>query len=231
MRYIGIIPARAGSKSLIKKNIIKLGGQPLITHTFDAALSSNRLDSIVVTTDDEDVVALALEYNISTPFRRPDELARDDTPMIEVMQHVLSELEDASTSELSLVLLQPTSPFRNARHIDEAIDLFEVQRAQCVVSVCEIPHTCHPDSVMKMYRGSSLMPYSGMWTQPTTRQAVQPLYARNGPAVLVASASRIKDGYFYGDQTFGYPMDQQSSIDINNESDLKMALATMKIDP
>ncbi len=121
MTCLGLIPARKGSKRLPGKNMKLLGGQPLIVWTLGAAMLAEKLDAIVVSSDDEDVLELAEQLNCGT-IRRPDALATDDASSYDVIKHAL----DVCDGQFDYVcLLQPTSPFRSAEDINICVEMLE----------------------------------------------------------------------------------------------------------
>src|ERR1700733_12258823 len=91
--YLGLIPARGGSKRIPRKNMALLGGKPLISYTIEAALSSHRLSEVLVSTDDKEIAEYARSLGAETPFMRPPELAQDQSPTIDVVLHALSMTE------------------------------------------------------------------------------------------------------------------------------------------
>src|SRR5687768_3079222 len=151
MQILGVIPARGGSKGIRRKNLAPLGGRPLIAHTCDAARGSRALTRVIVSTDDDEVAGEALKLGIEVPFLRPQALAGDDTPMIDVLVDLLSTLASRESYRPdAVVLLQPTSPFRRAGHIDAAVDAFLASGADSIVSVVPVPHQFTPSSLMKL---------------------------------------------------------------------------------
>jgi CMP-N-acetylneuraminic acid synthetase len=205
-----------------KKSIAPCAGRPLLAYTCDAALASNRLGRVILSTDDEEIAAAGRACNIEVPFLRPKELAADDTPMIAVMRHALEWLEQAGETITALVLLQPTSPLRRANHIDEAIDLLFNTGANTVVSVVEVPHQFNPVSVLRMKNGY-LDPFVEGQPLITRRQDKPKAYARNGPAVLVARPDLIRANCLYGARTMGYLMAAEDSLDVDDLADLEAA--------
>jgi CMP-N-acetylneuraminic acid synthetase len=222
MSIVGIIPARGGSRAVAKKSIAPCAGRPLLAYTCEAALGSRRLDRVLLSTDDEDIAAVGRECGIEAPFRRPSELAGDETPMVAVLQHAMSWLDAQGNYPRVLVLLQPTSPLRRAHHIDEAIDLFQASGADSVVSVTEIPHQYSPASALRMVDGR-LVPYQEGQRLVLRRQDKPRAYARNGPAVLVVARDVVEQGKLYGPETRGYLMPREASIDIDDTFDLAEA--------
>ncbi len=222
MPLFGLIPARGGSKGIPGKNIVLCAGRPLIGWTCEAAVHSARLEKTILSTDSEEITRVAREWGIEAPFQRPPELALDTTPSIDVMLHALDWLEESGADVTGLVLLQPTSPLRTSAHIDAAVKLFAESGAATVVSVVKVPHNYHPSSVMRE-DGGWLKPFEGEKHSITRRQDLAPLFARNGPAVLIVSAPRLRSGRLYGDRTRPYLMSAEESVDVDDASDLRHA--------
>ena len=144
MKILGIIPARGGSKGIPKKNIKLLNGKPLIAYTIEAALASN-LDRVIVSTDCKEIAGISKEYGAEVIIRSFN-LAEDTTPTLPVLQHVVSKLEVEFDAVMTL---QPTSPLRTSKHINEAIELFESDKeVDSLVSVVEVPHNYMPEKLM-----------------------------------------------------------------------------------
>ena len=220
MRFVGLIPARGGSKGIARKNIAACAGRPLIAWTCDAASGSRRLARTLLSTDSDEIAAVALECGVEAPFRRPAELAQDDTPALPVMVHALDWLDAQGEAADAIVLLQPTSPLRRSEDIDAAAALFEKSQADTVVSVTEVPHRFHPSSVLRE-RDGLLAPYDGETV--TQRQRQEPLVGRNGPAVLIASRATLRAGKLYGPRSVGYRMGVLDSIDIDTPEEMLLA--------
>ena len=229
-RVLAIIPARGGSKGIPRKNLTHLAGRPLLAYTFDAALASSELDRIIVSTDDEEIAAYAIEQGIDAPFRRPADLASDEAPMIDVLRHGIEEMERMGVAPEIIVLLQPTSPLRSAEDIDEAVRMLATSRADTVVSVVPVPHRFNPVSVMVRQPDGTLRAFAEDRGY-ARRQDKPEVYARNGPAILVVRADIIRAGRLYGDRVIPYEMPLARSIDIDEPSDLAEAgrrLAALK---
>lgn len=140
MEYLAVIPARGGSKGVPQKNIRPLLGEPLIAWTIAQSLAARRLGRVVVSTDDARIAAVAKARGAEVPFIRPSELAQDSTATEPVLLHALAELEGGGYSPEAVVLLQATSPSRRPGAIDRAIEQFEREGADSLVSVCENHH-------------------------------------------------------------------------------------------
>lgn len=218
MTIVGIIPARAGSKGIPGKNLVALGGRPLITYTFDAARGSRTLTHVLVSTDSEQIAEFARAAGIDVPFLRPAHLAEDATPMLAVLQHAIGTVD---VRPEIVVLLQPTSPLRRAAHVDAAVSLLQESGADSVVSVTAVPHQFTPGSLMRL-EGDRLVPFL---SEPlaTRRQDKPLLYARNGPAILVTRTQVLDSGRLYGTDTRPFVMSREDSIDIDERLDLEIA--------
>ena len=124
MKILAIIPARGGSKSVPRKNIVKVNGRPLISYTISAALMVDRLTDVVVSTDDPEIAEISRELGAQVPFVRPVDLASDQAQIAPVIEHALCFMEKIKGLKYDAILmLQPTSPLRTPQHIEESLDL------------------------------------------------------------------------------------------------------------
>ena len=226
MAIIGLIPARGGSKGIPGKNIFPCAGKPLLAYTAEAALAANCLDRVILSTDDAAIANVGRECGLEVPFLRPTELATDKANSFGVIVHALDWLESQGGVVDAIVLLQPTSPLRSAHHIHEAVRLFQAKKPDALVSVVEVPHQYHPDALMRLQQ-DTLVPVVAASEMILRRQDVSPLYARNGPAILILRASQIRSGSFYSGVTVPYVMSQHDSLDIDTMEDLAVAAASL----
>lgn len=144
-KYLALIPARGGSKSIPLKSIADLGGTPLLGHVIAAIKKSRYVGRIVVTTDDEKIAAVAREYGAETPFLRPAELAQDTTPTIPVVEHALRWLEEREGYAPEYVLLvQPTSPFVRTEQVDALFEKMAEKHADSGITAIRAPRIFHP---------------------------------------------------------------------------------------
>lgn len=137
MTLLAIIPARGGSKGLPGKNLMPIAGKPLIAWSIEQALASSSVTEVVVTTDSEDIAAVAREFGASVPFLRPAELATDTAPTEPAMLHALGEMEKLKGRFNQLMLLQPTSPLRLPGTIDNAVVTYFETKADSLLGVVE----------------------------------------------------------------------------------------------
>jgi len=219
LSVLALVPARGGSKGIPGKNIIPLGGKPLIAWTIEAATAVDAIDRLIVSTDDEAIARVAQDYQCEVPFMRPAELAADDTAGIDVVLHALDELDHFDI----IVLLQPTSPFRTAAHIDGAMRLLMEQRAPSVVSVAQSAKP--PEWLYYTDDNGRLEPMLKGREDLSRRQDSKPVFYLNG-AIYVARTEWLREqGGFVGDDTVAYVMPAESSIDIDEPWDLQLAAA------
>lgn len=140
MRYLAIIPARGGSKGIPDKNIRLIYGKPLIAWSIEQACSCKEIDRVIVSTDSEKIAKVAQEYGAEIPFIRPSHLAEDTTSTEPVLVHSIEELANIGYTADAVILLQPTSPLRKANQLSKAIEQFEMERADSLLSVTENHH-------------------------------------------------------------------------------------------
>ncbi|PIR92261.1 hypothetical protein COU01_02810 [Candidatus Falkowbacteria bacterium CG10_big_fil_rev_8_21_14_0_10_44_15] len=137
-KAVAIIIARGGSKSIPRKNILPLNGKPLVAWPIELAKSVDRIDRVIVSTDDTEIMSIAKKYGAEVPFIRPYELANDEAETLPVLQHCVKYLEEVENYKAEIiVLLYPTAPLLKAGRVNEALDLFEKSRCNSVVSVAE----------------------------------------------------------------------------------------------
>lgn len=229
MDILAIIPARGGSKGIKKKNMTLFNGQPLLKYTFDAAKKSQLISRVILSTDDPSFANFGRENGIETVMR-PVSLAGDKTPMKDVIDYHLNELRKSGYDPEIFVLLQPTSPLRTEKHIDDALEmLISDEKADAVVSVMDIPHQYLPMKIMRLESDGSLKFYQQDGEKYTTRQELPHLYARNGAAIYgVYTDSYLNTGSLYGTRCIPYIMKEEDSVDIDTEFDLFLAECIIK---
>lgn len=223
-RIIAIIPARGGSKGVEKKNIRLLGDKPLIHYTIHAALKSKYINDIFVSTDDDEIMKVALAEG-ATAIKRPKKISEDDSPTIDAILHILDRYTLQESEPEIILLLQPTSPFRTVSDIDNALELFLTGNCDSVISVTEANHS--PYWYMEM-KGDFLEPLFDQESLKLRRQDLPRTYLPNG-AIYIASSRTLKNTHsFYNPKTKPYIMSAENSLDIDSELDLLFAEALMK---
>jgi CMP-N,N'-diacetyllegionaminic acid synthase len=222
---LGIVPARGGSKGIPRKNLALLDGRPLISWTIQAALESGAFERLIVSTDDSEIAEVARREGADVPFLRPAEFAGDVAPAIGVIRHAFDALGlGLLDSSSGVAYLQPTSPFRTAAQLREAVELFKEHQPDTLVSVQRVPHNMVPGGQMVPVGECHPLWLESPASQVLRRQEKAATYARNGPAILIVSARDVlKHGRLYGERVLGYEMDRLSSLDIDDPLDLEMA--------
>ena len=174
---LAIIPARGGSKGIKRKNMVLLEGIPLIQYTITAAKESKYITRVIVNSDDKEILEFADAQKVEI-MKRPEALAQDNTPMKDVLFHQLNQMKEQENYVPDIIiLLQPTSPLRNAQHIDEALEKMLSMDCDALVSVEEEPHLHSPYSVMKMNEEGYLEFFLKEGQKFTSRQEKPKFYA------------------------------------------------------
>jgi CMP-N,N'-diacetyllegionaminic acid synthase len=227
MRVLGLIPARAGSKGLPQKNVMQLGDRPLIAWSIDRALKSKFIDSVVVSTEDQDIAGIAKLYGAEVPFKRPISLALDNSSSIDVVLHALEELESLHQLYDLVVLLEPTSPLREEGDIDFALtQLVESDRAS-LVSVCR-SEVQHPKFMYSKDQENRLSPYLGVQPTGIRRQDLDPVYFLDGTIYISKVDELRSQKSFFHHNTVAFEVSKWKSIEIDDEFDFAIVEALAK---
>ena len=219
--FLAIIPARGGSKRLPRKNVLDLNSKPLIAYSIEAGLKSKYIDKVIVSSDDDEILEVAKQYKADT-IQRPIELSNDTATTFDAIKHTIYNFEKYDY----IVLLQATSPLRNEKHIDGAIELLESKKADAVVSVCEMDHsplwsnTLDDSLSMKGFLKNEVL--------NTRSQDLAEYYRLNGAIYICKTDKLLKEeSFFLKDKIFAYKMDREKSIDIDEVIDLDMCRLIM----
>ena len=217
---LGIIPARGGSKGVLRKNIRLVAGQPLIAYSIQAAQASQVLTHCVISTEDGEIASIARALGAEV-LPRPTELAGDITPMLPVVRDVFSTLETRLGTRFEYgVLLQPTAPMRTAADINAAVTILRETSADSVVSVYRV-YDHHPARMYRM-ENERLIPLEN---EPVgrLRQDLPAVYHRNGAIYAFRRGLIDEIENLIGPDTRPYIMPEERSINIDNETDLLLA--------
>ena len=214
-RVLGLIPARGGSKGIPHKNIKEIAGHPLISYTIECGLRSKYLDDVVVSTDSEEIAEIAIAFGASVPFMRPAELALDTSKTIECVIHARDTLAEMGEHYDAIVLLQPTSPLRMPADIDGAIELFYSTGKRGVVSISK---TRESPILFRTIGDNGELEHL-MDASSTVRRQDMPTWYRVDGAVYVNESDSLSLETSLNDNPFGYPIDQDRGIDIDNIDD------------
>ena len=214
---LALITARGGSKGIPGKNIADLGGKPLIAWTIEAGLQSTLVDRLILSTDDTGIAEVARQYGCEVPFMRPAELAGDEASSVDVTLHALGQLEEDYDY---LLLLQPTSPFRNSRHIDQAVMFGIDKNALLTVSVSKSKKS--PELFFYMDEEGALDAVIKRRII-SRRQDAKPTYYYNGAFYLVDITYFRKVKSFKTEEAVGVELEAFVDVDIDEPSDLEYA--------
>ncbi len=215
---LAVVPARGGSKGLPGKNIRLFHDKPLISWTVDMAKQSIYIDRVVVSSDDRDILMIAKQHGSEVPLKRPEVLAKDETPGVDAVIHAIESLPGYDY----VVLLQPTSPLRKIEDIDNTIAMCYEKQAPACVSV-----TPANESPYWMYTMGDDQQLTSLVSEKsyTRRQDLPPVFRLNG-AIYVADSMRLQNRRsFLMPDTIAYAMPAERSIDIDDAEDFRQAEA------
>ena len=207
-KTLAIITARGGSKGLPRKNVL--------AWTVEAAISAECVSRVVLSSDDEEIMAAAMAAGCDVPFSRPSDLATDTASSIDVLLHALDQLPGFE----HVVLLQPTSPLRTAEDIDAAFELMLESGAPSCVSVCEADQS--PYWMYKVAADNKLHRLISEVDGAKRRQDLPSIYVLNG-AIYIAQIDWLRaNKSFVGGQTVAYLMPKERSLDIDTAQDFEI---------
>ncbi len=215
--FLAIIPARGGSKRLPRKNLLDLAGQPLVAWSIEAGLNSKYIDNVVVSSDDVEILAISKRYNAET-IVRPAELASDTATTFDAIQHTIDNVKRYDY----IVLLQATTPLRDEKQIDEAIELLESKNADAIVSVCEMDHS--PLWSNTLNENLSMQGFLKEEILHKRSQDLEKYFRLNGAIYICKTEKFLEEkSFFLKENIYAYKMSRESSIDIDEEIDFRMA--------
>ena len=215
-----VIPARGGSKRLPRKNVLPLAGKPLISWTIEAAIEAGIDARIVVTSDDDAILAISEEYRASGVIarKRPPELATDTATTADALIDVIETERTSGRAPESIILLQPTSPLRDAFDIRSAMDVFEKSLTQnTVVSVCEVDHPTAWTGVIE--DGTRL---EGIDLSGKRSQDYQKEYRLNGAVYVASVANLLVTKTLFTEKLLASVMPRERSFDIDDAIDFRI---------
>ena len=225
-RFLGLVPARGGSKGIPRKNLVDLGGQPLIAWTIEAALLSGSLDRVIVSTDDAEIATVSESLGAEVPFMRPAALATDEAASVDVARHALETLGEEGYEPDYVVLLQPTSPLRTSGDV-AAICLQTVEmEADTTVSVTLARD--HPWIVHFMSLDGRLHRCAENQGKVERRQDLPAAYAPNGALYVARPDAILTDEDWYTGRCFGFVMPEERSLDVDTDWDLLLGSLILK---
>ncbi len=221
---LGIIPARGGSKGIPRKNLADVAGKPLIAYSIEAGLRSKNLTRLLVSTEDEEIARVALEYGAAVPFRRPAELSTDQARSLPVVQHAVKAMEtlDGCTYD-AVAMLQPTTPMRTADDIDLGIQLLIDTGADSVISVVDVGAN-HPFRMKQILDDGRLVNFVDQgFEDMRPRQELPPVYIRSGDLYVARRHVVMELGTLVGPHCRAIVIPSARAVNIDTGFDLERA--------
>lgn len=226
MKPLYIIPARGGSKGIPRKNIRPLGGKPLIQYTVEAAFEAGATsDNLLLSTDDEEILAVGRSLGIALPYRRPDILATDTADSRSVMLHAMDWADAQGLDYDVVVLLQPTSPLRSSSDIKATLDVYAHYAPEVDMAVTVAPSAANPyydifetsaDGSLRVSKGDGLL---------TRRQDAPPCWQYNGAVYAINPISLRRMAMGAMPRRYPVKMPRERSIDLDTLDDWARAEA------
>lgn len=229
MRVLALIPARGGSKGIPRKNLVDLGGRPLIAWSIETALELVRRGHVaraIVSTDDEEIAGAARVHGAEVPFMRPSELATDTAKSIGFVLHALDALEAQGERYDAVLLLQPTAPVRDAEAIGAAITRFAHELAVSLIS-CYREEYVNELVMYDDHGDGSLRPRHPDHNTGVRRQEHGPTWVRNGAVYLTRVDFIREQGRLVCDRPLLLPMAKTDSVDLDTPEDLAILRAIL----
>ena len=217
MKVLGLIPARGGSQTIKRKNMIDLGGVPLIEWTIKTALDAS-LSRVIVSTDDKEIADFSEKIGCEVPFIRPSALATSSALAIDVINHALDVLGEEFDA---VMMLQPTTPFRTKVDIEQSIQI--IGDASSVISVVAVDGA-HPARMKYIEEGLLIDPPFAERIENMPRQELRRVFIRNG-AIYLTKVPYLREKTFKGPKSMALIMPPERSVNIDSEFDLRVARA------
>ena len=220
-KILAIIPTRSGSKSIPNKNIIKVNKKPLIYYTIQQAKKSKFITDLIVSTDSLKIKKIAKKYGVDTPFLRPKKYASDTSPSIELVLDILMKYNMYEY----VILLQPTTPLRTTKDIDNIIKYSLDKKIDSIASISKV--TQYPELMYKL-KNNKIVRRFKLNSNNNMRQKYEKLYYLNGSIYLCKTRLLKKYKKFINSETCGYLTPDKSSLDIDSYHDLDIFKNTLK---
>ena len=216
-KVLSIIPARGGSKGLPRKNILEFDGKPLIGWTIEASMNAKFVTKTIVSSEDDEILSIASQYNKNISMKRSSKLSFDNTPSIDVVLDILDKIPDYDY----VILLQPTSPLRKSYHIDKALNLMFDNNASSCTSVTLLDKS--PYWMYHINRYGYLQKIIKENPNYHQRQEVPETYELNGSIYINSCKDVLKNKRLIQEKSIPYVMERQISTDIDNVNDFRKA--------
>ena len=227
MRFVAIVTARKGSKSIKKKNLLKINKKPLIEYTFKEILKSKIGKNAYVVTDDNTIKKISKKYNINTEYFRPKKTSTDKSSSVETINHFAKWLLKKQNFD-AIISLQPTSPLRSFKDIDKAINLFQKKNFDSLFSISESLE--HPYETIDLKKGKKKIFFTIKKSQKFFRRQDYDInsFFING-AIYIFKKELILKKKIYSKNNHGfYIMPKLRSLDVNDLEDIEIMKNILK---
>lgn len=219
---LAVVPARGGSKGIPRKNIRNLAGKPLIAWTIEEAKKCPFIDRLILSSEDNEIIAVAKELGCEVPFVRPLELAGDEISGIAVIRHAVQHLVNEEGYQPDYVLtLQPTSPLRRHGHISKVLEKLIDAGADSVITVCQAEQS--PYWMRVVGPDDRLLPFLDSGQTFHRRQELPKIYHLNGAVYASRFESVMTSDDGLGKDVRPLIMSRKDSIDIDCDLDFRLA--------
>jgi len=219
---VALIPARGGSKGIPNKNIKTINGKPLIAYSIEFALSSKKIDRVIVSTDNQKIADIAKKYGAEVPFLRPSNLATDSAPMYGTVKHLIDFLSYSKCKYKFLALLQPTSPMRLKKDFHAALNMIKDDTTiDSIVSLEELPKHLSPEFLMRINNGQ-IYPYIKSAKNIFRRQDVSSAFIRSGQFYISRISSLSDENTIYGNKSLPY-ITNHKAVNLDTLEDWELA--------
>lgn len=223
-RVLGLLPARGGSKGLPGKNLMEIGGKPIIGWAANALLGSPLVTVAVCSTESAEIAAVARKMGLQVPFTRPKELADDTALVRDVILHALEVLSEQRIEDFEYVaLVQATSPTVTRLDVDSAIDLCVAKNFDTVVTARATPHAFHPAMMFSSVDQKVESWFSGSDLAAGRRQAWPKVYVRTGLVYVFKVSFLLSNASFYAGSTGFIEVEGERAISIDDWHDFILA--------
>lgn len=225
---VAVVPARSGSKGIKDKNIKPLAGISLIGHAGRCLSKLDWLDAKVLSTDSQDYIEEGRKFGLEAPFLRPEALSSDTASAVDTLVHAVTESERVFGKRFDVVLIiEPTSPFRRSEDIAAAVELLVEEKADSVVTVCELDTKSHPAKVLKLTDSGKLDFYEKRGAKVVYRQSLPKLYWRNGVCYALTRECLIEKKTIFSDKSLPLVIEREI-VNIDDALDFEWAEFLLK---
>lgn len=227
-KILAIIPARGGSKGIKNKNIKNINRKPLIYWTINEAKKSKKISEIIVSTDSKKIKKISMKYNISVPFLRPKNISKDNSTDYSLIKHAVDFLKKKGLFFHYVILLQPTSPLRTHKDIDNFINFAIKHKIKTLVTFSKVKSE-HPNFLF-YHKKNNLIRYLKSNTKvDTIRQKVEDLYFPEGSIFFSEVSTYLEYKTFYNKETKPYFLPKWKSLEIDDIEDFNLVEQLLKV--